>query len=95
MFPRRSDDEQTHTFSLRSTSLKYSRPSVTDGCRLLLVCDVALGRCKDVQKRDLTLTQAPEGHHSVHGVRRTSSIHSEFEVRLGQMSAERISRPGS
>ncbi|KAK2840214.1 hypothetical protein Q5P01_013954 [Channa striata] len=62
-----------------STSLKYSKPSVTDGSRLLLVCDVALGRCRDVHKRDVTLTQAPEGHHSVHGVRRTPKVQSEFE----------------
>uniref|UniRef100_A0A8C9XRC2 Poly [ADP-ribose] polymerase n=1 Tax=Sander lucioperca TaxID=283035 RepID=A0A8C9XRC2_SANLU len=63
-----------------STSLKYSKPSETDGSRLLLVCDVALGRCERVHKRDLTLTQAPEGHHSVHGVRRTPNTPSEFEV---------------
>uniref|UniRef100_A0A8C9XR76 Poly [ADP-ribose] polymerase n=1 Tax=Sander lucioperca TaxID=283035 RepID=A0A8C9XR76_SANLU len=62
-----------------STSLKYSKPSETDGSRLLLVCDVALGRCERVHKRDLTLTQAPEGHHSVHGVRRTPNTPSEFE----------------
>ncbi|XP_062287689.1 protein mono-ADP-ribosyltransferase PARP4 [Scomber scombrus] len=62
-----------------STGLKYSKPSVTDGSRLLLVCDVALGGCKDVQRRDPTLTQAPEGHDSVHGVRRTQNTQSEFE----------------
>ncbi|XP_023286599.1 poly [ADP-ribose] polymerase 4 isoform X2 [Seriola lalandi dorsalis] len=62
-----------------STSLKYSKCSVTDGSRLLLVCDVALGSCKDVHKRDLTLTEAPEGHHSVHGIRRSRNTHSEFE----------------
>ncbi|XP_040912950.1 protein mono-ADP-ribosyltransferase PARP4 isoform X2 [Toxotes jaculatrix] len=62
-----------------STSLKYSKPCVTDGSRLLLVCDVALGKCRDVHKRDLTLTKAPEGHHSVHGVRRTPNTLSEFE----------------
>ncbi|XP_035532220.1 protein mono-ADP-ribosyltransferase PARP4 [Morone saxatilis] len=61
------------------TSLKYSRPSATDGSRLLLVSDVALGRCRDLRKMDATLTQAPEGHHSVHGVRRTPNAHSEFE----------------
>ncbi|XP_037543091.1 protein mono-ADP-ribosyltransferase PARP4 [Nematolebias whitei] len=61
------------------TSLKYSKPSETDGSRLLLVCDVALGRCKDVHKRDLTLSQAPEGHHSVHGVRRAQNPQSDFE----------------
>ncbi|XP_047457616.1 protein mono-ADP-ribosyltransferase PARP4 isoform X5 [Mugil cephalus] len=62
-----------------STSLKYSKPSVTDGSRLLLVCDVALGRCRDVHQRDTTLTQAPEGHHSMHGVRRTANAQSDFE----------------
>uniref|UniRef100_A0A4W6G1C3 Poly [ADP-ribose] polymerase n=1 Tax=Lates calcarifer TaxID=8187 RepID=A0A4W6G1C3_LATCA len=62
-----------------STSLKYSMPSVTDGSRLLLVCDVALGSCKDIHKKDYTLTEAPEGHHSVHGVRHTPNTHSEFE----------------
>ncbi|XP_040003872.1 protein mono-ADP-ribosyltransferase PARP4 isoform X2 [Xiphias gladius] len=62
-----------------SASLKYSKPSVTDGSRLLLVCDVALGSCRDVHRRDLALTEAPEGHHSVHGVRRTPNTPSEFE----------------
>ncbi|XP_029315004.1 protein mono-ADP-ribosyltransferase PARP4 isoform X2 [Cottoperca gobio] len=62
-----------------SASLKYSKPSETDGSRLLLVCDAALGQCRDVHKKDLTLTQAPEGHHSVRGVRRTPNTHSEFE----------------
>lgn len=62
-----------------STSLKYSKPGVTDGSRLLLVCDVALGRCVEVHETDITLTQAPEGHHSVHGVSLTPNTPSEFE----------------
>ncbi|XP_037095147.1 protein mono-ADP-ribosyltransferase PARP4 [Syngnathus acus] len=62
-----------------STCLKYSVPSVTDGSRLLLVCDVALGRCLQLHQRHPTLTQAPEGHDSVHGIRRTATTHSEFE----------------
>uniref|UniRef100_A0A8C7R8Y4 Poly [ADP-ribose] polymerase n=1 Tax=Oncorhynchus mykiss TaxID=8022 RepID=A0A8C7R8Y4_ONCMY len=62
-----------------STSLKYSKPSVTDGSRLLLVCDVALGRCTDLQKRDSSLTHSPEGYHSVHGVRHTPKKPSEFD----------------
>ncbi|XP_045062443.1 protein mono-ADP-ribosyltransferase PARP4 isoform X2 [Coregonus clupeaformis] len=62
-----------------STSLRYSKPSVTDGSRLLLVCDVALGRCTHLQKRDSSLTHAPEGYHSVHGVRCTPKTPSEFE----------------
>ncbi|XP_024919800.1 poly [ADP-ribose] polymerase 4 isoform X1 [Cynoglossus semilaevis] len=62
-----------------STCLKYSKPSTTDGSRLLLVCDVALGKCKKVQKKDVTLTKAPEGHDSVHGVRCSGDNDSEFE----------------
>uniref|UniRef100_A0A673HKW3 Poly [ADP-ribose] polymerase n=1 Tax=Sinocyclocheilus rhinocerous TaxID=307959 RepID=A0A673HKW3_9TELE len=61
------------------TSVKYSKPSVTDGSRLLLVCEVALGRCKDLLKKDTTLTCAPDGYHSVHGVRRSPNRLSEFE----------------
>uniref|UniRef100_A0AAY5ET45 Poly [ADP-ribose] polymerase n=1 Tax=Electrophorus electricus TaxID=8005 RepID=A0AAY5ET45_ELEEL len=62
-----------------NTSVKYSRPSVTDGSRLLLVCDVALGQCKDVYKKDPSLICAPDGHSSVHGVHRTPNTRSEFE----------------
>ncbi|XP_038132152.1 protein mono-ADP-ribosyltransferase PARP4 isoform X3 [Cyprinodon tularosa] len=62
-----------------STSLKYSSPSETDGSRLLLVCDVALGWFKNVYKKDPTLTRPPEGFHSVHGVRRTKGTPSDFE----------------
>ncbi|KAF7654882.1 hypothetical protein LDENG_00063780 [Lucifuga dentata] len=62
-----------------STSLKYSKPSATDGSRLLLVCDVALGLCKDVKKRDPSLNEAPEGYQSVHGLRKTPNTPSEFE----------------
>ncbi|KAM9487332.1 protein mono-ADP-ribosyltransferase PARP4 [Clarias gariepinus] len=62
-----------------NTSMKYSKPSVTDGCRLLLVCEVALGQCQDLHKRDFTLTCAPEGYNSVHGVRRTRRTQSDFE----------------
>ncbi|XP_026074209.1 poly [ADP-ribose] polymerase 4-like isoform X5 [Carassius auratus] len=61
------------------TSVKYSKPSVTDGSRLLLVCEVALGRCKDLLKKNTTLTCAPDGCHSVHGVRRSPSRLSDFE----------------
>uniref|UniRef100_A0A8C6TH21 Poly [ADP-ribose] polymerase n=1 Tax=Neogobius melanostomus TaxID=47308 RepID=A0A8C6TH21_9GOBI len=61
-----------------NTTLKYSQCSLTDGSRLVLVCDVALGRCKDFRKKDLTLIQAPEGHDSVHGVRNAPGLQSEF-----------------
>ncbi|XP_056321136.1 protein mono-ADP-ribosyltransferase PARP4-like [Danio aesculapii] len=61
------------------TSVKYSKPSVTDGSRLLLVCEVALGRCKDLLKKDTSLTCAPDGFHSIHGVCRSHIRFSEFE----------------
>lgn len=53
---------------------------MTDGSRLLLVCEVALGQCKALRKRDFTLTSAPEGYNSVHGVQRIPTKHSDFEV---------------
>ncbi|XP_072542116.1 protein mono-ADP-ribosyltransferase PARP4 [Salminus brasiliensis] len=62
-----------------STSIKYSKPSAMDGSRLLLVCDVALGQCKDLHRRDITLTSAPEGYSSVHGVRHTQKTRTDFE----------------
>ncbi|TSV41644.1 Poly [ADP-ribose] polymerase 4 [Bagarius yarrelli] len=65
-----------------NTSVKYSKPSVTNGCRLLLVCEVALGQCKELHKRDFSLTSAPEGYNSVHGIRRTQNTHSDFEYFL-------------
>ncbi|KAJ8253455.1 hypothetical protein GJAV_G00213140 [Gymnothorax javanicus] len=62
-----------------STSLKYSKPGATDGSRLLLVCEVALGNCKDLYRKDPSLSSAPEGFHSVHGVRLSPTVTSEFE----------------
>uniref|UniRef100_A0A8D0N411 Poly [ADP-ribose] polymerase n=1 Tax=Sus scrofa TaxID=9823 RepID=A0A8D0N411_PIG len=63
----------------RSTSIKYSSPGATDGTRLLVVCDVALGKCVDLHEKDLSLTEAPPGYDSVHGVRGTASVTSDFE----------------
>ncbi|XFF83225.1 PREDICTED: poly [ADP-ribose] polymerase 4 [Capra hircus] len=62
-----------------STSIKYSHPGQTDGTRLLVVCDVALGRCLDLHKRDFSLTEAPPEYNSVHGVRGTDMVSSDFE----------------
>ncbi|XP_073195411.1 protein mono-ADP-ribosyltransferase PARP4 isoform X6 [Lepidochelys kempii] len=62
-----------------STSIKYSLPSEMDGTRLLAVCNVALGTCLDLYKKDLSLTNAPSGYDSVHGVRKTANIYSDFE----------------
>nr|XP_061799774.1 protein mono-ADP-ribosyltransferase PARP4 [Nerophis lumbriciformis] len=51
-----------------STCLKYSKPSATDGSRLLLVCDVALGHSR--QMRDLVIGEA----------RKMDRIHDVAEV---------------
>ncbi|XP_069825899.1 protein mono-ADP-ribosyltransferase PARP4-like isoform X2 [Dendropsophus ebraccatus] len=61
-----------------STSIKYSQPSSVTGSRLLMVCDVALGNCADVFRRDYTITEPPNGFHSVHGVRRKDGVKSDF-----------------
>nr|XP_020145872.1 poly [ADP-ribose] polymerase 4 [Microcebus murinus] len=62
-----------------STSVKYSHPGETDGTRLLVVCDVALGKCVDLHKKDSSLTGAPAGYDSVHGVSETASVATDFE----------------
>ncbi|XP_053944280.1 protein mono-ADP-ribosyltransferase PARP4 [Cuculus canorus] len=62
-----------------STSIKYSSPSETDGTRFLAVCDVALGSCLDLYERDYSLNNAPSGYDSVHGVRKTALVSSDFE----------------
>ncbi|XP_077340109.1 protein mono-ADP-ribosyltransferase PARP4 isoform X3 [Lithobates pipiens] len=61
-----------------STSVKYTEASRVSGERLLLVCDVALGTTKDVGKRDYSITEPPEGFHSLHGVRSNVSKNSQF-----------------
>ncbi|KAJ7320166.1 hypothetical protein JRQ81_019677 [Phrynocephalus forsythii] len=62
-----------------STSIKYSQPSQTDGTRLLVICDVALGTCWDTYQTDYSLTAAPPGYDSVHGVCKKDGRHSAFE----------------
>ncbi|XP_017403713.1 protein mono-ADP-ribosyltransferase PARP4 [Cebus imitator] len=62
-----------------STSIKYSHPGETEGTRLLLICDVALGKCMDLHKKDFSLTEAPPGYDSVHGVSQTASVTTDFE----------------
>uniref|UniRef100_A0A5F9DL49 Poly [ADP-ribose] polymerase n=1 Tax=Oryctolagus cuniculus TaxID=9986 RepID=A0A5F9DL49_RABIT len=62
-----------------SASIKYSHPGETEGTRVLVVCDVALGECIEFHKKDLSLTEAPHGYHSVHGVSRTASLNTDFE----------------
>ncbi|XP_034354773.1 protein mono-ADP-ribosyltransferase PARP4 [Arvicanthis niloticus] len=62
-----------------STSIKYAHAGETDGSRLLVVCDVALGKCVDLFKKDFSLTEAPPGYDSVHGVLETASVPTDFQ----------------
>ncbi|XP_054829757.1 protein mono-ADP-ribosyltransferase PARP4 [Eublepharis macularius] len=62
-----------------STSIKYSQPNKIDGTRLLLICDVALGGCLDTYQKDISLTTAPSGYDSMHGIRKTKGSDSAFQ----------------
>uniref|UniRef100_A0A8C3W803 Poly [ADP-ribose] polymerase n=1 Tax=Catagonus wagneri TaxID=51154 RepID=A0A8C3W803_9CETA len=64
-----------------STSVKYSSPGQTDGSRLLVVCDVALGKCMDLLEKDFSLTEAPPGYDSVHGSRVSSPPIDFYEIK--------------
>ncbi|XP_033740043.1 protein mono-ADP-ribosyltransferase PARP4-like isoform X2 [Pecten maximus] len=64
--------------SAASTSVKYSQVSKSRGTRMMLVNKVALGKCMDLYKHDQTLTKAPDGYFSVHGVAKTSNKPSDF-----------------
>ena len=59
------------------TSIKYSNRSCKNA-RFLLVCDVALGNVRKYFDHDYSLTKAPAGYHSVHGVKRDHSNESKF-----------------
>nr|XP_056714863.1 protein mono-ADP-ribosyltransferase PARP4 [Euleptes europaea] len=62
-----------------STCIKYSQPNKTDGTRLLVICDVALGTCLDTYEKDISLTAAPPGYDSMHGVRKAKDSNSAFQ----------------
>lgn len=74
-------------FFVPSTSIKYSQPSQTDGTRLLVICDVALGTCWQTYQADYSLTAPPPGYDSVHGVCKKDGRHSDFEVPMLVMYA--------
>ena len=46
----------------------------------MLINEVALGNCLDKTEKDLTLSCAPEGYQSVHGVKATEEQPSDFKV---------------
>ncbi|XP_070605865.1 protein mono-ADP-ribosyltransferase PARP4 isoform X1 [Erythrolamprus reginae] len=63
------------------TSMKYSQPCETDGTRLLLICEVALGKCWKTRDHCYCSNEgAPFNCDSVHGVRKTEKKESIFEA---------------
>ena len=66
--------------STSSQIYKYSKVSSYKGTRLVVLCDVALGKCYDTCQRDVTLTRPPDDFDSVHGVRSSDDVTSDFEV---------------
>lgn len=49
---------------------------------MLLVNEVALGQCLDLNKYNRTLDHAPDGYSSVHGVANSVNKSSDFTVRF-------------
>ncbi|XP_038059035.1 uncharacterized protein LOC119730290 isoform X2 [Patiria miniata] len=62
-----------------STSAKYSHASQARGTRLMAVNQVALGECYQTTSYKKDFTEAPEGFHSVHGVKNNGTNHSDFK----------------
>ena len=62
------------------TSLKYSRTSPSSGTRLMLVNQVALGKCCDFSTHQKHLKRAPAGYDSCHGVKAMANNRSDFAV---------------
>ncbi|XP_018410174.1 PREDICTED: poly [ADP-ribose] polymerase 4-like [Nanorana parkeri] len=71
-------DRATLEHPFTCTSVKYTEAFKFSGERVLLVCDVALGKTKDVDKRDYSITEPPQGFHSLHGVRSDVWKNSQF-----------------
>ena len=61
------------------TSVKYADASSSRNTRLIAVCEVALGKCARYFDYDHELTRAPDGFHSVHGVKTSDEKISRFQ----------------
>lgn len=65
---------------LNRTSVKYSSPSRCTGIRMMLVCEVALGKCYDCFEHNMQLKSPPDGFDSNHGVAGSPFRASQFMV---------------
>ncbi|KAK6170199.1 hypothetical protein SNE40_018651 [Patella caerulea] len=64
--------------SSASKSARYSTASKSVGSRLMLICEVALGRTCPFYESDPDLKQPPDGYDSVHGEKRNVDNGSQF-----------------
>ena len=46
----------------------------------MVLCDVALGKCHDTCHHDMTLMRPPDDFDSVHGVKCSYDVTSDFKV---------------
>ncbi len=63
-----------------NTSLKYTNLNKSRNTRLVAICDVALGNCKDYNDFDTTLNEAPKNYNSTHGVKGTKFNDDEYVI---------------
>ncbi|EDV19935.1 uncharacterized protein TRIADDRAFT_32651, partial [Trichoplax adhaerens] len=61
-----------------STSLQYCNINKNNGTRMMLVCEVALGKSKIYRDQHLELTSPPSGYDSVHGIASSENDLSYF-----------------
>ncbi|XP_065907778.1 protein mono-ADP-ribosyltransferase PARP4-like isoform X3 [Dysidea avara] len=79
--------------STSSVSSQYSKPGKTRGSRLMLVNQVALGNVLETTSRMMGVTEAPKGYSSVHGLKTSDELPSEFmgdEYAIYSTSQQRI-----
>ncbi|XP_065907785.1 protein mono-ADP-ribosyltransferase PARP4-like isoform X2 [Dysidea avara] len=79
--------------SSSSVSSRYSKPGKTRGGRLMLVNQVALGNVLETTSRMMELTEVPKGYSSVHGLKTSDELPSEFkgdEYAIYSTSQQRI-----
>lgn len=70
-----------------SKSANYCHPQLDDQKRtrgLLMLCEVALGECKEYTNAVTDLTQAADGFHSTHGVGQMSPNKKTWKMHDGQ-----------
>ena len=61
-----------------NTSLKYTNLNKSRNTRIIAICDVVLGNCKQYYDYDFKLNEAPKNYNSAHGVKNDGNNGSKF-----------------